>query len=116
MGELKTFLRSFHCNQPIVNDVESIQYLYGVKNNAGSITFRNATQVTNNRQWPMVVSVQVGLLMRSSNEFVLDKPSTKTRYNVLNRNINIAVRDRRRLFRVYTTTINLENRNVEALL
>ena len=47
-------------NQPVVNDVESIQYLYGVRNDAGSITFRKADQVTTSNQWPMVVSVQVG--------------------------------------------------------
>ena len=104
-------------NQPIVNNVETIQYLYGVKNDAGSITFRTATQVTAAvpNQWPMVVSVQVGLLMRSSNPNVLDKASSKTTYNVLNQNITIAASDLKRLFRVYTTTINLENRNSGSL-
>jgi len=97
-------------SQPIVKDVEAIQYLYGVRDAAGNTNYRNATQVESLDQWPMVTSVQVGLLMRSSNQYVLDKPSTKTRYNLLKQNIDIHDRDKRRLFRVYTTTINLENR------
>ncbi len=102
--------------QPIVNNVESIQYLYGIKNEAGNTTYRRANQITNNGQWPMVSSVQVGLLMRSSRQNVLDQPSTKTRYNLLKQNVDISSTDLRRLFRVYTTTINLENQNNGALL
>lgn len=97
---------------PIVNDVEAIQFLYGVKNETGQVTFRRANQVTAANQWPMVSSVQVGLLMRSSNKFVLDKPSSKTSYNLLRQRINIHSRDQRRLFKIYTTTINLENRQI----
>ncbi len=102
--------------QPIINDVESIQYLYGVKNDAGSITFRKANKVTSANQWPMVVSVQVGLLMRSSNNSVLDVASSKLKYNILNQNVLINAADSRRLFRVYTTTINIQNRQTDALL
>ncbi len=102
--------------QPIVENVESIQYLYGIKNEAGSTTYRRANQITNDGQWPMVSSVQVGLLMRSSRQNVLDQPSTKTRYNLLKQNVDISSADLRRLFRVYTTTINLENKNNGALL
>lgn len=114
--------RTLHCggnrggNQPIVNDVETIQYLYGVKNDAGSITYRSANDITTDDQWRMVVSVQVGLLMRSSNQYVLDAPSTKLTYNILNYDANIDASDSRRLFRVYTTTINIENQNTGALL
>ena len=100
---------------PIVNDVESIQYLYGLMNDAGSITFRKANQLSD-LEWPMVVSVQVGLLMRSSHQYVLGSDSSKTRYNILNQNVSIAQADRRRLFRVYTTTINIRNRQTDALL
>jgi len=59
----------------------------------------------------MVASVQVGLLMRSSKQYVLDQKSTKKRYNILNQWVDIADADLRRLFKVYTTTINLENRS-----
>jgi len=96
--------------QPIVKDVESIQYLYGVRDDFGSITFRTATQVRAANQWPMVTSIQVGLLMRSSNKLVLDQESNKTSYNVLDKKIDINSGDLRRLFRVYTTTINMANR------
>ena len=114
--------RTLYCSgnrsnaQPIVKDVESIQYLYGVKNATGGTTFRNATQVTNADQWPLVASVQVGLLMRSSNQFVLDEKSGKKTYYVLDRKVTIADSDLRRLFRIYTTTINLENQNEGELL
>ena len=108
--------RSLYCegsrggSQPIVRDVEAIQYLYGVRDAAGRTNYRRAQQVTASKQWAMVTSVQVGLLLRSSKQYVLDEPSSKTRYNLLKTNINIANQDKRRLFRVYTTTINLENR------
>ena len=98
-------------DEPIVNDVETIQYLYGVKNDNNNITYRNAKNVTKDKQWPMVASVQVGLLMRSSKQYVLDQKSTKKRYNILNQWVDIADADLRRLFKVYTTTINLENRS-----
>jgi len=103
-------------SQDIVNNVETIQYLYGVKTDAGDITFKNADDVTDDDQWPMVASVQVGLLMRSSNPIVLDEPSTKTRYNVLDQEVVIANGDLQRLFRIYTTTINLENRKSREFL
>ncbi len=107
--------RTLYCDgsrggrQAIVNDVEAIQYLYGVTNEAGSTTYRSANQVEAAGQWAMVTSVQVGLLMRSSNQYVLDQVSTKTQYNLLKTNVDIATKDLRRLFRVYTTSINLEN-------
>ncbi len=103
-------------SQPIVDNVEAIQYLYGVKQDDGRTVYRTANQVENADQWGLVRSVQVGLLIRSSNQLVLDQNSTKTQYSVLNARVRIANRDLRRLFRVYTTTINLENLNKGALL
>lgn len=114
--------RVFYCDgsrggtQPISHDVEAIQYLYGVREDTGNTSYRTANQVENADQWGMVVSVQVGLLMRSSNQNVLDAPSDKTQYNLLKTRVNIANKDLRRLFRVYTTTINLENVDKGALL
>ncbi len=78
--------------------------------------YRKANKVTSANQWPMVVSVQVGLLMRSSNNSVLDVASSKLKYNILNQNVLINAADSRRLFRVYTTTINIQNRQTDALL
>jgi len=97
--------------QPMVDNVEAIQYLYGVTDDTGNTYYRSANQVESEGQWGMVSSVQVGLLMRSSEQYLLKKPSTKNAYNLLKRKVDIADRDLRRLFRVYTTTINLENLN-----
>lgn len=102
--------------QPISTDVEAIQYLYGVRDSSDQISYRTANQIENADQWGMVVSVQVGILLRSSNLNVLDSPSHKKEYNLLKTNVKIADDDLRRLFRIYTTTINLENADKGALL
>ena len=97
--------------QPIVDNVEAIQYLYGVTNTTGNTYYRRADQVEDDDQWGLVTSVQVGLLMRSSQQYLLKTPSTKKEYYLLKRKVEISSSDLRRLFRVYTTTINLENLN-----
>jgi len=113
--------RSLYClgsrstAQPIVDNIESIQFLYGVKKEDGATAFLNAKKVNDRDQWGYVTSVQVGVLVRSSNK-VLSQPSTKTTYNLLDERIKIDTKDLRRLFRIYKTTINLENRNKGALL
>ncbi len=101
--------------QPLVDDMESIQFLYGVKNSDDSISYRNATSVNSSDLWGNVTSVQVAILMRSSTN-ILTENSDKTKYNLLDKEITIPDNRLRRLFRVYTTTINLENRNKGALL
>nr|WP_299876462.1 PilW family protein [uncultured Cocleimonas sp.] len=114
--------RVFYCegsrggSQPIVENVEAIQYLYGVMADTGNKVYRTANQVEADDQWALVTSVQVGLLLRSSRQNVLDSPSTKKEYFLLKTKVTVADADLRRLFRVYTTTINLENRNSGALL
>ncbi len=102
--------------QPIISNVEAVQYLYGVQTDTNTKIYRTATEVENDNQWGMVTSVQVGLLLRSSKKYVLDKPSDKKVYYLLKEKITIDDSDLRRLFRVYTTTINLENKNSGALL
>jgi hypothetical protein len=47
--------------------------------------------------------------MRSDSDSVLKKASTKTNYILLDRNVSVS--DMHRLYRAYTTTINLPNRN-----
>ena len=101
--------------QPIVDNVVSVQFLYGVKKEDGTTAFLTAKQVNDRDQWGYVTSVQVALLMRSSSN-ILKEPSDKTSYNLLDENIKIKSDDLRRLYRVYTSTINLENRNKGALL
>ena len=102
--------------QPIANNVEAIQYLYGVTDNTGKTYYREADDIEDADQWGMVTSVQVGLLMRSSQQYLLKTPSAKTEYYLLKNKIVIAGQDLKRLFKVYTTTINLENVSNGALL
>ena len=97
--------------QPIVDNVEAIQYLYGIREDNNSVTFKNSDTVTADNDWEKVRSVQVAMLMRSSNAFVLNQDSDKTFYSLLDTRVDIDSADLRRLFRVYTTTINLENMN-----
>jgi Tfp pilus assembly protein PilW len=101
--------------QPIANNVEAIQYLYGVTD-AGKTYYRRASQVEAADQWSMVTSVQVGLLMRSPQQYLLEAPASKGEYFLLQTKIEIADEDLKRLFKVYTMTINLENVATGALL
>lgn len=102
--------------QPLVDNVEAMQFLYGLQRSDGSQIYRTANQVEDNNQWGLVTSVQVGLLMRSSHQYVLKTDSSKIAHTLLNKQVEITSDQRRRLYRIYTTTINLENRNKGALL
>ena len=99
--------------QPMVENVEFLQFLYGVTRADGNTEFHRATEVEANDEWSYVTSVRVGLLIRSSQN-VLKEASTKDRYILFDR--NVPVTDLHRLFRTYTTTINLPNRNRGAVL
>lgn len=95
--------------QPIAEDISFIQFLYGV--NSGSLTsYKTASAVEIAKQWESVTSVQVAILVRSSGN-VLQKTESRT-FVLLNQNIN---RNDKRLYRVYSTTINLPNRNRRVL-
>ena len=114
--------REFSCqgsrggDEVIAENVEAIKYLYGVTDNTGKTYYRNATDVEDDDQWGMVTSVQVGLLVRSAAPNLLKTPSTKKKYYPLKAEITIADADLSRLFKVYTTTVYLENINKGALL
>ncbi len=109
--------RTLYCDgnrggtQPIASNVEAVQYLYGVREANNSVIFKNADSVRDDNDWEKVRSVQVALLMRSSQDFILDEYSSKTFYSLLDTRVDIDSSDLKRLFRVYTTTINLENMN-----
>ncbi len=100
--------------QPIADNIESMQILYGVKEDDGSSVYRRANRIRDNDQWNIVSSVQIAILVRSS-DTVLKKPTNKVRYNLLGRNWVITGTDsegrdkKLRLYRVYTTTINMAN-------
>ncbi|MEB8433620.1 PilW family protein [Cocleimonas sp. KMM 6892] len=102
--------------QPIIENVESIQFLYGVQRDDGSINYQRAGKVEDRGEWESIVSVQVGLLLRSSNDNLLKEDSSVTFYNVLDKKVNISSNDLRRLFRVYTTTVYLANKSSGRIL
>ena len=99
--------------QPLVDNIEYLQFLYGVSKDDGTTIFKSADDVETDRQWELVTSVQIGLLMRSSEKHLL-KADGKEKYILLDRNVKVT--DRRRLYRTYTTTVNLPNREKGALL
>ncbi len=96
--------------QPLAENIEYLQFLYGVKTSSGAVEYMKADDVegATPKLWENVISVRVGLLIRSSNKNLLKKPSTKERYILLDRSVEVS--DLQRLYKVYTTTINLPNR------
>jgi type IV pilus assembly protein PilW len=95
--------------QPIAEDISFIQFLYGV-NSSSLTTYKTATAVETAKQWESVTSVQVAILVRSSGN-VLQQTESRT-FVLLDQNVN---RNDKRLYRVYSTTINLPNRNRRVL-
>ncbi len=102
--------------QPVVDNVHAIQFLYGVRDEGtNSTAYRTATDVENSDRWGQVRSVQVGMLLRSSDQNLLKQNAEKFKYKVLDREVVIPRAQRKRLYRLYTSTINLENLNKEPL-
>lgn len=92
-------------SQPLAENIENMQFLYGVSID-DDLVYRNAEDVTANNEWGSVVTVQVGLLVRSENE-VMDEEESKT-FLLLDEKITTS-KDRR-MYKAYTTTIVLPNR------
>nr|CAA6828973.1 MAG: Unknown protein [uncultured Thiotrichaceae bacterium] len=94
--------------QDMARGVENIQFLYGVDfNGDGSVdNYWNATTVDNSPvyAWGKIISVRVGLLVRSV-EPVFDD-NLEVTYQVLDQNITKTDRFKRG---VYTTTVRLKN-------
>lgn len=111
----------------LVEDVENMQLRYGVFN--GTTTrYLTATEVNAESIWGEVNSVQVALLMRSSATNVLktktkqiaetdsvSSDDTSFTYNLLGTDVTIINKDRR-LYRVYSTTIKITNRDKGRIL
>lgn len=93
--------------EELIEGVESLQLQYGEDLTGDGLANRyvNATTVSD---WTRVVSVRIGLLMRSSEEVVHDT-DTNT-YSVLD--VTVDPTDDRRLRRNFTTTVKLRNRGV----
>jgi type IV pilus assembly protein PilW len=90
--------------QPLIDNVENLQILYGIANpnNASAQRYLTAANVAAN-QWDDVVSVQISLLLRSVEDNLTTKPQTYT-FN----GVTVTPNDRR-LRQVFTTTVNLRN-------
>ncbi len=95
--------------QPLAEDISFIQFLYGVNRNSLT-TYKTATAVESAKQWESVTSVQVAILVRSSSN-ILERTENRT-FVLLDQTVN---RNDKRLYRVYSTTINLPNRNRRVL-
>lgn len=93
----------------LVDGVYAMQFLYGVRTSNGDTSYKNADSIESSNQWGLVNSVQVALLMESSDENVFDTKNSKTKYTLLDKIITIPDYQLRRLYRVYSMTINLAN-------
>jgi prepilin-type N-terminal cleavage/methylation domain-containing protein len=92
--------------KPIVNGIENIQFLYGVDADANGAVdqYMNATAVKAAGAWQQVVSIKVGLLVRSLEPIA---PSNESRtYDVLG--VSFTPNDRYQRA-VYTAVIQLRN-------
>jgi len=99
----------------IADNIDNMQIRYGVLTGAtagagGSVTFKTANQVEALAigGWESVISVQVAILVGSDNQDVLTNPASRT-FKLLDRTITKPASDHR-MYKVYSTTINLPNR------
>ena len=90
---------------PIANGIEAIQYLYGVRK-AGLTTYDNATKVETNGDWGNVISVQVAMLVRSTEKTNTTNQSMK--YALLDTTVQT---NDRYIRKIYNKTIYLKNRD-----
>ena len=93
-------------SQPWAEGIENLQFQYGIDSNGdGSVeNYWNATDVSSSNMWGSIITVRVGLLVRSVDP-VFDQAAAES-YQVLDQNIDTNDRYRRS---VYTTTIRLKN-------
>ncbi len=96
--------------QELVPGVENLQVLYGVDSTGGSLLSPNqyltAAQVDAGNDWANVLSVQVGLLLRS-NTGAVPRPAAAPVFNLLGTYVQVPIDTRLR--RVFTATIYLRN-------
>jgi len=94
----------------LASGIENMQIRYGVTttNSLGErqTTYKKANDVEANNEWEAVTSVQAAILVASQSE-VLDKAETHS-FTLLDEDIDIAAD--RKIYRQFSTTINLPNR------
>ncbi len=93
--------------EELVEGVENMQILYGVDTDGDRApdAYRNAAAVTAGTDWPNVVTVRIGMLVRTVDEYGMDVDTATYAVNGFNFD---PVDDRRRR-RVFTTTLALRN-------
>lgn len=101
--------------QPVAENIENMQILYGIKDSQG-LSYQNATALTQlenagSNPWSNVNSVLISILVRSERDLSAKK-ETKV-FTLLDKKVTTP--SDRRLYKVYTTTINLENRTSKTL-
>jgi len=95
--------------QPIAENISFMQFLYGVNTGVGT-SYLTATEVETNNQWEMVTSVQIAILVRSAGNVL--QINTQRQFLLLDEKLT---RNDKHLYRSYSTTINLPNRNRRVL-
>ncbi len=94
----------------LANNIENMQIRYGVTttdtNGKKQTTYKKADDVENNNEWEGVTSVQLAILVASERD-VLDKAEAHG-FTLLDEDISLAAD--RKIYRKFTTTINLPNR------
>lgn len=99
---------------PLLSGVENFQVLYGVdRNSDGRLGVTNYVTRTNLAADDTVVSLRLGLLLRST-EDNLSVPSAGGTFQVLDQEHEVDAADRA-LRRVFTTTIQMRNYHWEAI-
>lgn len=100
-------------NQLLIEGVENMQILYGVDNNADTVadSYVNASGVAAAGGWDNVVSVRIGLLMRTVDPDFSQDPDTRA-YSLLGTSIYTAASPPNDNFRrrVFSTTVQIRNR------
>lgn len=96
--------RGSQAAQEIIEGVESMQIRYGFVNSTGDFTYGTADDVDD---WARVVSVRIGLLLRSNNELLRGETDDRE-YDV--NGTKITAPEDRYLRTVMNTTIGIRNR------
>lgn len=91
----------------LADNIENMQIRYGVRTN-NLTRYRTATEIENAGEWKSVTSVQIALLV-SSERSILDSDIAES-FVLLDKSISVSDENKRKLHRVYSTTVNLPNR------
>jgi type IV pilus assembly protein PilW len=89
--------------QPIISDVEKLEFKYGVRSATDSFYFADATAVTTANQWHNVFAVKVFIVMRSADDNVV---RVQTGYKIDGVQQTPLPSDKR-LYKTFTKTIYL---------